>query len=229
MFALVDKRIPVAAKEKLAAYFQIVEFFSEGIVYEAICGHPDIFFIRIGKTLIVAPNVPQKYINMLEENKVAYFLGEKPLGKRYPETASYNVSLNEFTLVHKLTITDKIVLNQSEALQKIDVEQGYTRCNLLPLKNNHWITSDKGIEKKLKILNYSVLRVDSQDVVLPGAQHGFFGGACGVLGSRIFIIGSLKYFSKRDCLRTFLEKIDYEIVELYDGPLFDGGSILFFE
>jgi hypothetical protein len=107
----------------------------------------------------------------------------------------------------------------------IHVKQGYTRCNLIPLGNNRFITSDKGIEKTLLQYGLEVLYVDPDGILLPGFNHGFIGGTCGVWQNKLFFIGSLKYFPEGQKIKDFVTGM--EIIELYDGSLFDGGSILF--
>ena len=58
-------------------------------------------------------------------------------------------------------------------------------------------------------------------------KHGFFGGACGVHENKVFILGHLDKFKDGDKVRNYLKDLDYKIIELFDGQLFDGGSILF--
>lgn len=69
--------------------------------------------------------------------------------------------------------------------------------------------------------------VNPEGIQLPGFDHGFVGGAAGIYKDQVFFIGNLDYFSEGEKFRHFLS--GYEIIELYDGPLFDGGSILFLE
>ena len=45
--------------------------------------------------------------------------------------------------------------------------------------------------------------------------------------NKVFIIGTLDKFGDGSNDRAFLKRLDMEIVELYDGDLYDGGSILF--
>ena len=65
MFIIADNRIPPQAKEKLSEYGEIINFSTKGITYEAISGHPDIFFCQVNNKLIVAPNLPDLYKNTL--------------------------------------------------------------------------------------------------------------------------------------------------------------------
>jgi hypothetical protein len=70
------------------------------------------------------------------------------------------------------------------------------------------------------------LYVSPGDILLPGFEHGFFGGTCGLFENKLLLLGSLRYFNDGEKIRQFLAKTKMEIIELYDGPLVDGGSIL---
>lgn len=114
-----------------------------------------------------------------------------------------------------------------DELHPIHVDQGYCRCNLLALKNDHYITSDPGIYKTLQRLHLNALLVSPEGIHLEGFPHGFFGGCCGVWEEKVFVNGSLNLYKDGDRAREYLDKLGYKIVELYDGPLMDCGSILF--
>ncbi len=272
MLIIVDKKIPAEAKEKLSAYGTLLELETEGIVYPAISGHPDIFFCKTPQTLIVSPSLPEKYIHKLQEQKVQLILGNQassiqiplplpppqqgsgissiiqhqispppaPSPKRegdfirhpvssiqYPASVSYNAAVSDKHLVHRLEYTDPVILQNCHTLKKIPVKQAYTRCNLLLLKEDHYITSDPGIHKNLHRSGLDGIFVSPAGIILPGFPNGFIGGAMGLLNDVVFVTGSLAHFAEGDTVRNFLEDLDYRIVELYDGPLFDGGGILF--
>ncbi|MCF8386230.1 MAG: hypothetical protein K9G47_00005, partial [Bacteroidales bacterium] len=65
------------------------------------------------------------------------------------------------------------------------------------------------------------------EIILPGQKHGFLGGCCGVWKDSLFIIGNLDHFSEGEKIRKFVSEAGFRIIELYDGPLFDGGNVLF--
>jgi len=227
MLIFIDIKIPSEAKKKLSAYGTLVEFFTTDIVYDAISGHPDIFFCQTPHDLIVAPNTPITFIKILREHKIKFKMGKLSVGKKYPETARYNAVVTDKFLIHHNEIADEVIQLQNSKLKMIQVMQAYTRCNLLPLKNNHFINSDKGIHKALNDKNCKVLYISPDSIVLPGFDHGFFGGACGICENKVFIIGNLKHFSDGEKVRNLLSELHYEIIELCDGPLFDGGSVMF--
>jgi len=236
---IVDKKIPEEAKVKLAKYGILVELETDGIVYPAISGHPDIFFCKTPELLVVSPSLPEKYLNLLKEQHLQFIIGNQaslpvrqagsipayPAG--YPATVHYNAAINDHYLVHNLKYTDPVILQSCHTLKKIPVKQGYTRCNLTLLKDDHYITSDTGIQKELQRNGLDGILVSPEGIVLSGFPNGFIGGTLGVLNDRIFVIGSLFHYAEGGKVRAYLENLEYEIVELYEGPLFDGGSILF--
>ena len=227
MLILADDRIPEKAKDTLEKHGHIIYLITHSISYPAISGHPDIFFCTINNHLIVAPNLSEDIKNRLKKFEVSYSAGKKPVGEKYPETAWYNSVVTANYVIGNTSFMDQHIKDLAGTKEIIHVNQGYTRCNLIPLKNDRFITSDKGIEKVLLKYGLEVLFVDPEGVLLPGFKNGFIGGTCGVWQNKIFFIGSLQHFPKGQKVRDFIR--DMEIVELYDGPLFDGGSLIFIE
>ena len=227
MLILCNRKMPETAKVKLASYGEIVEFATEGITYEAISGHPDIFFCPTPAGLIVAPNLPDNYLKILKEKNIHYSSGQLPVGNEYPDSARYNTLVTKNFIIQNPAISDTSIRNLNPNHETIKVRQGYIRCNLVALPNNCFITSDRGIEKSLRAKNQDVLFVDPAYVKLDGFEHGFFGGACGIYENLLFICGSLSYFKEQDRIRVYAEKAGVQVVELYDGPPVDIGTIMF--
>jgi len=226
---LTDEKLPPEAKDSLAKHGDIIEFSTSNITYDAISGHPDIFFCKTNNKLIVAPNLPESYLMLLKEKNFPFVIGSRNVESKYPSSARYNAVVTDNFLIHNLKITDSTILENTKELNQIHINQAYTRCNLLPLKNNSFITSDKGIYKTLNEEKLNIIYVSPDEILLEGFSNGFFGGACGVSKNKVFIIGSLKYLSDGNKVRDFLKNLNYEIIELYDGPLVDGGSLMFLD
>jgi len=225
MFIIADPRIPHNAKIKLEKYGKVLYLATNGITYPAISCHPDIFLFKTNYRLIVAPNTPKAFQDQIIQLKFPFTKGKKNIGAEYPETAHYNVVETDRYLIHHKKYTDPAIRELTTGKEFIHVKQAYTRCNLIALRDNRFITSDKGIEKVLKRKGLEVLYVDPKGILLPGFDHGFIGGTCGVFKNQIFFLGSLDHFNEGEKIRGFLK--DHEIIELYDGPLFDGGGLLF--
>jgi len=227
MWIIIDKKIPEEAKKKLSTFGHLLELESHNIVYNAISGHPDIFLCQTDHKLIVAHGAPSEFVNKLQDYKIEYHLGSSSPGNKYPETARYNAVVTENLLIHNLKITDTSILDHSENKTKIHCNQAYTRCNLIALNNNSFITSDKGIEKVLLKHHFNTLYIDPKGIILPGFPNGFFGGCCGVFEKKLFINGSLNFTQNKDTIIEYVTNSGFEIIELYEGPLYDGGSIFF--
>lgn len=227
MLIIVDKKIPRAAKEKLAGYGDLMEIHTEGITYPAISGHPDVFLCQGPGKLVLAPNLPASFDEKLIRDSISIIKGEFPVGEKYPKSSAYNAVVTEKYLIHNFRNTDFMVTRTFDDQEPVHVDQGYSRCNLLALKEDHFITSDQGIYKVIQRYAKKALYVKPDGILLEGFRHGFFGGCCGVLEDKVFILGSLKHYPDGDKVEAFLHGQGYKIIDLYDGPLFDGGGILF--
>ncbi len=224
---VIDKKIPSKAKINLSKYGNLLELETSGITYDSISGHPDIFISILNNDIIVAPNLPQKFMDVMKGNGISFHLGEQGIGKKYPESSIYNIVSTSRFIIHNLKYTDLAVKDLAMGLGQIHIEQAYTRCNLLALKNDQFITSDRGIEKELNSLSLEVFYVDPKGILLPGFKNGFIGGCAGFFNNQLFLIGSLDHYPAGAILRKKLNEWGIELVELYNGSLFDGGSILF--
>ncbi|MEN8137003.1 MAG: DUF6873 family GME fold protein [Bacteroidota bacterium] len=227
MWAIIDSRAPKKAIEKLKEEFDVFEFKSSGITYEQVSGHPDIFICQDGENLIIAPNSPKELIKFLEFHNVKYSFGEKEVGIELNNSTQYNCIATNNYLIHKKGFTDKKVISTFTDKKVINLPQAYTRCSLSAINDNNFISSDRGIEKSLTALGFNVLLVDPKSILLPGFPYGFFGGTNGIHNSKFYLIGSLKHHPEGEAIRVFLLKNNIEIIELYDGPLYDGGGIFF--
>jgi hypothetical protein len=222
---LCDERLPSPAKTRLADFGALIELRTEEITYTSISGHPDVFCCPVGDTLVISPALPSIYTEILNVNKVKWVYGSKTNGFTYPDSAIYNAVVTDNLLIHNLKITDSKILQLAGARKQIHVNQGYTRCNLLPLPGEKFITSDKGIYTVLTQEGFEVLYVNPDGILLEGFPNGFIGGVCGVKENAIFFTGSLSEYKEGQKIRDFLSLHSLTPIELYDGPLIDGGSI----
>lgn len=225
MLILTNNNLPQKALEKMRAFGKVILLETKDQVYDAISNHPDIFCCQAGEEVIIAPNIPEIVKQQFITSKIKFTLGYKKAEGKYPNTAIYNVVVTENYIIGNKDVMDESLLNLAKGRKLIHVKQAYSRCNLLPLPEERFITSDLGIFKQLKNNNLEVLFVEPKGIVLEGFKNGFFGGCCGVQGNRVFIAGSLSHFPQGEKVKEFLK--DIEIIELCDGPLLDVGSILF--
>lgn len=226
MLIISSINIPAEAIEQLEKYGTVLFFETHGLTYPAISCHPDVFMCQSDNQLIISPNTPAIFRNILRENKVQFLIGQSEVGISYPESAKYNAVITDHYLIHNLDITDKVIKDVSIDKKKIHVNQGYTRCNLLPIEHDSFITSDKGIYDTLTANELKVLLVNPDGILLSGFRNGFFGGVCGVHQNRIFSMGSLDELIDGKHVTSFIDHVGSKLIELYNGPLIDCGSLI---
>ena len=157
---IADARMPEEAKKNLKKLGDVLFLNPTEITYKSISAHPDIFFFQTKDGLVYAPNAPKRIIKELKKRKIKLTEGKKEVGKKYPETVPYNAVGIGNTLIHNLKHTDPTILSLYE--NHIHVNQGYTRCNLVALKEGVFITSDEAISCQLSAIS-SVNRQQTTD------------------------------------------------------------------
>ena len=239
---IADSRMPEEAKKNLKKLGNVIFINPTSVTYNSISSHPDIFFFQKDDALIYAPNAPKRIIKELKKRKIKLIEGKKEVGKKYPETVPYNAVGIGNLLIHNLKHTDETILSSYK--NHINVNQGYTRCNLLALNENAFITSDVGIFNAVNsqqttdnslypheslVETYgrtSVLYIDPKQIKLEGQKNGFFPGCCGVWKNNLIVCGSTNLKEKAE-LDKFLKENNFNLIELYDGDLIDVGSVFF--
>lgn len=225
---IASSTMPPKAKETLSQMGDVTWLEPSENAYPSISSHPDIFFFchneRCCKSIVCAEKVHVGLPDNIEVIK-----GETNVGKKYPETCHYNAVGISNILIHNLQHTDLSILKLygkiwTKSVQ-INVNQGYTRCNLLALNETNYITSDFGIKKTLEEQGFVVFYVDPRQIMLPGHDHGFFPGCCGLYNDAVVVCGALKHLKECKDLRKFIRRNKMRIIELYDGKPVDVGSI----
>ena len=212
---IASSMMPAEAKETLSKMGSVTWLEPSNLAYPSISSHPDIFFFckdeRHCESVICAP--------------------DNSIGNKYPDTCRFNAVGVGNILIHNLKYTDKKILdlyrNLSTKSVQINVNQGYTRCNLLALNETNYITSDLGIKRVLEEHNFNVFYVDPHQITLPGQKYGFFPGCCGLVDDNLVVCGSISRLKECKELRKFVRRNGMKIIELYNGELIDVGSIFF--
>ena len=184
-----------------------------GSVRGSINSHPDIFMCKMG----TSTNAP-----LVKADKTQ-------LGYEYPHNIKYNAVCLDKYFIHNLKYTAPELLEKAKSMDKtlINVQQGYTKCNMAVVNGSSVITSDEGICRALS--DYSdidVLKITPGCVDLPGYSTGFLGGTSGIVGDTMLFCGDLsRHPDYYDILQFILERgIN---VKFFDSiPLLDVGSFI---
>ena len=200
------------------------------LVYEAINGHVDIqlnILSKRDKLVIVSKDINKSFLSSLKDKKINYVLSHNSLGFKYPDDIILNGLILEKFFIHNLNFTDKTLLESQKNKKNIHVKQGYTKCSVLPIREDSIITSDKNIAKELLNYNFNVLLIPSGDILLPTLNYGFIGGTGGMISkNKIAFFGELSNYAYGQDIYSFLYKLDVEPIYLRKGNLIDRGSLL---
>ena len=151
----------------------------------------------------------------------------RKIGKKYPKDIIYNAVVVGKYFIHNLNYTDPELIKTADKLNliKISVNQGYTKCNVLPVGDSAIITSDKGIEKICRGI-LDVLLIEKGHILLPGMNYGFIGGCSGEICNEIIFNGNLEKHPDFNKIIKFIEKRGKRAKWFTNYPLTDIGSIL---
>jgi len=230
--ALVDARISIDVEKKLIELgIRLFKVLPHPGLYDAVCCHPDMMLHHIGdRAIVYAPGTDGGLIGQLRNEGFNLIKGGTEISPSYPGDIAYNVARVGKWYFHNLKHTDPIIKKQLEQLgiEPVHVEQGYTKCSVLPLDENSIITSDIGIAKIAEKKGLDVLAVaNERSIRLPGLNYGFIGGAGGMLGKSVLgINGRLGTLDSSEDIASFLSRKNILLEELSDSVVTDIGSIL---
>ncbi|MFC1620667.1 elongator complex protein 3 [Candidatus Omnitrophota bacterium] len=219
--AIIDLRMPKKAKEKLKRLnFHVVEVPLHKKLAKPVAGHVDMMLFKHGNKVIYEPSL-EKIAGLLRQNGYNCIKGKPIASSKYPNDIIYNAcSINGHIIHYKGKIEENI---KSLKAKHVLVSQGYAKCSIIPVGKKRIITSDKGIKRTWK----NALFVRPDHVKLPGYKTGFIGGATGVTDKAVFFVGRVDNHPDAQLIRDFIRKSGKGIIELYNGPLYDVGTILF--
>ncbi len=197
-------------------------------VYATICGHSDIMVHKLCEGLIVAePTVYEYFKEKLTGIEV--LKGKSILSDKYPFDIAYNAALVGKNLFCNRNFTDEVILNYAEknGINIINTKQGYAKCSVCAVSDEAIITSDKNITIAAEKNKIDVLQVDDSSIKLIGFEHGFIGGATGLIKENVLAVnGNIKLHTDYDKIYSFCNKHGVAIISLNDDKIEDIGSII---
>ena len=231
MICFVDYRISneeLASLEKLN--FTVIKIPKSTLVYPAIDGHVDIqlnILEQNSKTVIINKDLPQNFKDLLCQNNINFIESSKSLKKKYPGNVFLNSLILKNYYIHNLKYSDPNILPFIKNKEVINVNQGYTKCSVLPVNEKALITNDPGIYTKLSEYDFDILLLPYGDISLTGFEYGFIGGVGGMISeNEMAFFGSLDFYKYGQQVKDFLAKYNVSPIYLRNGELIDRGSLL---
>jgi len=200
-------------------------------VYTSISSHPDIFlfFSKINR-LIFSSSLPNDFIRKLKDTGLITIKSHNTPTGQYPNTAILNACRIGNYVLHNSNLTDSAIQREASLnnMKLIHVNQGYTRCSVVPVSGRAVITSDILISKQARKLGISVLDISKGHILLPGQEYGFIGGTMGKTpDNTIVFLGDIKLHPDGSRIENFLRTHNAKYICLPDLPLFDAGTLIF--
>ncbi len=222
---IISQDAPEKAKEKLDELgYYVIESVKLKNVSSAISCHPDIQIVKSDDKWICCPKVYEHYKKYISSDKL--IMGKTQLNPLYPQDIAYNVAVTREIAIHNFKYTDEEFINNC-TLEKINVSQGYSKCNICIVGDRAFITSDAGMYRELIKHSCDVLLISSGEILLPGYDYGFIGGASGLLDDKtLAFCGDVYHHSDGKKIAKFCEKYGVEIICLTDKELTDIGTII---
>lgn len=195
-----------------------------------IAGHPDISVFCYKNTLIAEETIFPNLGNINFPNIFTEHLFDE--NTRYPNDCVLNFAVCGNNIIGNMKHMNRQIQNIAEAynMNKIDVKQGYAKCNICIVGDNAIITEDAGIAKACVNHNIDVLLLKEKCVRLDGYKNGFIGGASGLLKTSsknmVMFCGDIQKHAEYNIIEKFCCRHGAETLSLTDEELYDCGSII---
>ena len=232
--AVVDHRMTDELQRKLLNYAdRVLRLPPHLSLPKPVASHPDMLMFNLEDRLFVSK---EYYFSAKEQiNRIASVaaldleLTDDSFSSEYPRDVAFNAFTLKNAVIGNMAYVSKAVKSHAEKIKKelVNVNQGYAKCSTVVLENAV-ISADKGICKAAELLGAEAFEISFGDVVLPGYEYGFLGGASGVYDDTVFFCGDINLHRDGKKILDFCTLNRYKTVSLSDEPLYDVGTILFF-
>ncbi len=234
--AIVDERIPIAAKRRLAALgFKVVELPPSPDLPPPMASHPDMLIFKDEDRIITNTDYCEKYPYIFSDirefaNRTEMTFADEKFGGEYPFDAIFNaLVIGKYAFVKEDTVSRALKeYFKSNGTETVNVNQGYPACTVLAFGNNA-VTADEGMAKALASKGIAVTLIENGNISLPPYAYGFIGGASGVIGDKVYFIGNYRTHKNADDIDSAIRSAGFTPISLCEGELFDGGRIIFVE
>lgn len=194
-----------------------------------VASHPDMLFCVLDKTVFCYKDY------MLENNlcdvvsREGYSINfvSNTCSMEYPNDIALNVLVMGKDLLCNTRHTAPEILDYAKKHGYCvhNVNQGYSACSTLIIDENTAITSDMGISSAIKSLGKKVLIIKNEDIVLPGYDCGFIGGASGKIGESVYFFGDIDTLQDGKTIFNLLREKNLSIKSISSGRVYDFGGI----
>ena len=225
---IIDKTAPDIVKDQLRDLgYSVVDTVKLDTFETSLGTHPDIQVCKIRQYLVVDPRTYEYYLEELKDTGITVVKGKVTVTNYYPDNIAYNVAVLDDYAIHNFNYTDPVIqgIIDKLGLIKVDVKQGYSKCNILHTEDSI-ITSDEGIVNRLPS-ELSRLKISPDSIVLRGYDYGFIGGATGYDSRVVYFLGDILAHPEYKKIKEYLDSKNIDTMVLGNDSLTDLGSLIF--
>lgn len=229
--AIISKNLSDEIKKSLEGYgIELILIEANPFLPLSLTCHADMQLVNISEgVLVYAPGVSCNTCTSLKEIGYKLIKGLTPVEKHYPFDIAYNCAIvgNKAFLNPKFTDPLTLDLIEKAGIEIYPVKQGYAKCSTCIVSEEAIITADFHIHKKAVEAGIDVLLINPQtNIVLPGYNYGFLGGACGLLSANeLGFFGDINKLFNADSIIEFCKKHGKSILSLSKSEIFDLGGL----
>ena len=228
--AVLASGLKEAAIKKLEQMgIEIITFHDNESVGCHVRNHADLSFLDYNDGTFFIAKEMSDYSEVIENLGYGVRILNENLGDRYPSDVLLNcVVIGKHLICNVDTVSsDVLQYFREKDIDIINVNQGYTKCSVIPVSDNSLITDDESIAVRCRNAGLDVLFVSKGSVRLDGFDYGFIGGTAGKLNSsEIVFNGDICTHDDGNKIVEFLSSYGVDAVLLADGQLYDVGSII---
>lgn len=190
--------------------------------------HADVMLHHLkADSFVCEPTVFDYFKKEFEKYDINLICGKTVAESKYPRDCYYNAARVGDCVFMNIADSSILDFDKRNYTRKINVKQGYAKCSICIVSNKALITSDEGIYKAATENGFDVLKIQSGYIKIEGYDHGFIGGATGLLSNDVLgFCGDLKTHPDNQNISAFLRNYNVYPENLDKGILQDIGSIL---
>ncbi len=229
-YAVADCRITPALEDALYGYAdKIIKLPPYPALAAPVASHPDMLIWRVGRKIVTYESYAEIAKKELSEIcSLGFELVTENMrpSAAYPNDVRLNCAVVGKRAIANLKYTSEHV--KSSRLELLHANQGYTKCATVVVSDNAIITSDPSIFDTAIRAGIDALKISEGHVRLDGYDTGFIGGATGVTDEAVLFTGSLSSHPDAQKITEFCEAHGKRAVSLSPTPLYDYGTVFFF-
>lgn len=242
---IIDHRMRNDEKKMLKSIgYNLIELPENENVYYEISSHVDIFVCLVKDTLVLEEKTYELLENVIHNNSNINIVKGKSMARGdYPNDVRYNVCIVGKYAIGNFKFVDDVLKEviAEKSLEKININQGYSKCSIGVLDNRSVVVTDEAIANVLSSYDLDITLVKMKekqsiklynDEYVYSSMYGFIGGCMARLSKGMFfsfdILNKNNFYNESDFYKIvdLLDKKHIPIIQNQNKDIIDYGGII---